>query len=94
MSQLFTVGEVCNHLGVDAEVIQRFVEQEWIVPASANHYLDEIDLARARLILELRNEFGANDESIPIILRLIDQVHCLRGKILQLNKISISKGGI
>lgn len=47
------------------------------------HYLDDCDLARVRLILELGDSFGANDESIPIILHLIDQIHFLRERLLQ-----------
>lgn len=48
---------------------------------AGEHYLDDTDVARARLILELRNVFGANDESIPVILHLIDQIHALRERL-------------
>ena len=37
----------------------------------------EIDVARAQLIRDLQG-MGVNDEAIPIILDLIDQVHGLR----------------
>lgn len=37
--------------------------------------LDEEDIARARLIWELQKEFGVNDEAVPIILHLIDQLN-------------------
>jgi chaperone modulatory protein CbpM len=35
-------------------------------------------MARAQLIQDLRRDLGVNDEAIPIILDLIDQVHGLR----------------
>jgi chaperone modulatory protein CbpM len=98
MSHLFTIREVCETLGVDSGCIHSFVEREWILPASregakpesegasapAEHYLDDCDLARARFILELRETFGANDESIPIILHLLDQIHSLRERMMQI----------
>ena len=40
--------------------------------------LSEVDLARARLIRDLRDGIGVNDEGIGVILNLIDQVHGLR----------------
>ena len=36
------------------------------------------DLARARLIKDLKVDFGANDEGVTIILHLLDQLYGLR----------------
>jgi hypothetical protein len=36
---------------------------------------DEEDLARIRLIYELQHVMGVNDESIPVILHLVDQLN-------------------
>jgi chaperone modulatory protein CbpM len=44
-------------------------------------WLDDEDLARAALIRELLDEMGVNDESVPIILHLIDQLHVLRREL-------------
>ena len=38
----------------------------------------EIDLARAKLIRDLKQDMGVNNEGIGIILDLLDQVHSLR----------------
>jgi chaperone modulatory protein CbpM len=38
----------------------------------------DIDVARARLIQELKNGFGVNDEGVDIILHLLDQLHGFR----------------
>ncbi len=40
--------------------------------------LSEIDIARARLIHDLKKNIGVNDEAVPLILDLIDQLHGLR----------------
>jgi chaperone modulatory protein CbpM len=37
-----------------------------------------VDLARAQLIRDLRDDLGVNDEGISVILHLLDQVHGLR----------------
>lgn len=36
---------------------------------------DMEDIARMLLIRDLKEDFGVNDESIPVILYLIDQLH-------------------
>ncbi len=65
--------EVC---GVEKELIIHFIEEEWIHPADLELLqLDEEDLARIRLIRELREDFGVNDEGVSIILPLIDQLN-------------------
>jgi len=68
--------EAAEQCGLKIEVIIRFIAFEWIVPMDRqNQMLDEEDLARARLIWELQQEFGVNDEAVPIILHLIDQLN-------------------
>ena len=47
---------------------------------------DALDLARIRLIVELREELEVNDEAIPIILSLIDQMHGLKRQLVLLDK--------
>ena len=63
------------------------IEREWVSPAAPDS-LDEEDIARIHLIQELRIDFGANDEAIPIILHLMDQLYYLR---LQMRKIGDSR---
>ena len=62
--------------GIERELIIHFIEEEWIHPADQESLgLDEEDLARIRLIKELREDFGVNDEGVSIILPLIDQLN-------------------
>jgi chaperone modulatory protein CbpM len=65
---------------LDAEALDAWIEAGWLRPegrATAREFSD-IDMARAQLIRDLRQDLGINDEAIPIILDLIDQVHGLR----------------
>ena len=58
------------------------IESRWILPCDCeNNLLDEEDIARLLLIRDLKEEFGVNDESIPIILHLIDQIHALKAQV-------------
>jgi chaperone modulatory protein CbpM len=65
---------------VEATVVEGWVEAGWLVPQRAADAADfsDADLARAHLIRDLQHDMGVNDEAIPIILDLIDQVHGLR----------------
>ena len=63
----------------DAEAIELWIEAGWLLPhQEGENRLSEIDLARAQLIHDLKHDLGVNDEGIPLILDLIDQLHGLR----------------
>lgn len=65
---------------VASDVVDMWVDAGWLVPAGASGEwtFTEIDLARTRLIQDLTQDLGVNDEGIPIILGLVDQLHGLR----------------
>lgn len=66
--------------GLRVETLELWLEQRWLVPApgAASETFTETDVARVRLICELRDDFGSNDAGIDIILHLIDQLHDMR----------------
>lgn len=66
--------------GIKVETLELWIEQEWLVPGttSAGMRFADVDVARVRLIQELQNDLGANDEGIAVILHLMDQLHGLR----------------
>lgn len=72
--------EFLNRARIDADTLDLWIEASWLAPrrAGGEWAFSEIDLARTQLIRDLRQDFGANDESIPIILDLVDQLHGLR----------------
>lgn len=79
----FAVLEVARMTGIDQQTLILFIEREWICPR-ARDLLDEEDVARIHLIREFRDRFGANDESIPVILHLLDQLYFLRDQVRKL----------
>ena len=64
---------------LDAQVLEAWVEAGWLLPRQDGdkRNFSEVDLARAQLILDLE-QLGVNDEAVPVILDLVDQVHGLR----------------
>jgi chaperone modulatory protein CbpM len=56
-----------------------WVSQGWIRPAAETEQLfSEADMARAALIRDLEDELGFDEEQVPVLLNLIDQIHGLR----------------
>jgi chaperone modulatory protein CbpM len=65
---------------LDGKTLEVWIEEEWLVPSGTATELafSETDLARAKLIRDLMQDLGVNDEGVGVILNLLDQVHGLR----------------
>lgn len=65
---------------LDQETLEMWIEEEWLLPGGTAGELafSEADLARAKLILDLINDMGVNNEGVGIVLNLLDQMHSLR----------------
>lgn len=75
--------EFCEHLNIEVKVLRIWVEQRWLMPqeADAGWLFEDADLARARLIQDLTGPMGVNDDGVDVAMRLLDQVHGLRGRL-------------
>jgi chaperone modulatory protein CbpM len=60
--------------------LHAWIAAGWLVPPQTEPELmfSDVDLARAQLIRDLREDLGVNDEGVAVILHLIDQMHGLR----------------
>lgn len=75
--------------GIRTETLEVWLEQRWLVPrqeAGGSEGFSDIDLARARLITELKEDIGANDEGVDVILHLIDQLHEMRRMLARMRE--------
>jgi chaperone modulatory protein CbpM len=73
------IREFLTRTRLDADALDAWIKAGWLRPSGTKHIdFSEIDMARAQLIHDLRHDFGVNDEAVPLILDLIDQVHGLR----------------
>lgn len=80
----FTTIEFCREAQLDQQTLEVWIEEEWIIPqAEADQRFSDIDLARAQLIHQLMDDMGVNAEGVGIVLRLVDQVHGLRGALAE-----------
>ncbi len=78
MMQLTAVVALFSDLG-EPELVA-WVERGWIKPEEAGDgpIFHDIDIARVRLIHDLRSTMRVEDETIPVVLSLLDQVYELR----------------
>jgi chaperone modulatory protein CbpM len=60
------------------------------ITSQKNFQYSEADLARARLIQDLRMDFGVNDEGVSIILHLLDQLYGLRCLVRDIHAMETS----
>ena len=66
---------------LDRAELHSWIEQRWVQPDPAGNgdwVFHEIDLARIRLIYELRRDMETPAETVPVVLSLLDQVYELR----------------
>lgn len=72
--------------GLEPEDLQRWIAEGYVRPeAEADApVFAEIDVERVRLILELRDRLAVDEEALPVVLSLLDQVYALRRRLREL----------
>jgi len=79
---MYGITEIIELYNVNEILVYDCIDREWVIPADADKRLLDIeDVARILLIRDLKEDFGVNNESVPIILHLIDQLHWSRANI-------------
>jgi chaperone modulatory protein CbpM len=63
--------------------LDRWILNAWVRPnGERGHYaFAEIDVARVQLIQELRHDMQVSEESLPVILGLLDQLYDTRRRM-------------
>lgn len=75
----YKIEDICQLLEVNENTIFDFIQNQWLnISSPETNEFDQEDITRARLILELIETFEVNEEAVPIILHLVDQLHQLR----------------
>jgi chaperone modulatory protein CbpM len=81
---MITLEDLLSYLeGLDRGELTRWVENRWVLPERRNEtwIFQQVDVARVELILEIRQEFAIDDEAMPLVLGLLDQVYELRRQL-------------
>jgi chaperone modulatory protein CbpM len=77
---MITAQEFLVRARLEHHSLEAWIAAGWIIPPQTAPELafSDVDLARAQLIRDLRDDLGVNDEGVSVILHLLDQVHGLR----------------
>lgn len=62
---------------VSLRELRLWVREGWVKPAQgpAGPVFDELDLARVRLLCDLRKDMALPPEAMPVVLTLLDRLH-------------------
>ncbi len=84
MSLIYTETEVVARVeGLTVARLRAFVAARCLEPGEVEGHpaFGEADLARARLLAELVEDFELDAEAAALVLRLVDQLHGLRHRL-------------
>lgn len=79
-----TLSEVVALLGrVDRIELVRWIELGWVAPArrGPEPVFSDVDVARLCLICDLRHDLAVEEETMPLVLSLLDQLYDLRRQL-------------
>ena len=69
---------------LDADALQRWIDLGWVLPehdpeqSSDALRFDDFDVARVRLICDLHYELRIEEDSLSVVLSLLDQLYAAR----------------
>lgn len=63
--------------------LRTWVEKGWVSPSPdlAGPTYDEIDLARIKLVYQLRDDLDIQEDVLPVVLSLVDQLYGARREL-------------
>ncbi|HSA80556.1 MAG TPA: chaperone modulator CbpM, partial [Geminicoccaceae bacterium] len=80
-----TLSEVVLAVGrADRVEITRWVDLGWVAPVGrrgAEPAFSDLDIARLCLICDLRHDLDVDEETMPLVLSLLDQIYTLRRQL-------------
>lgn len=80
---MMTTDDVMLTFTVEKVELQAWIEQQWVRPLRQGEgwHFDDGDVARLQLICELKREMAVNDEAMPLVLELLDQLYATRATL-------------
>lgn len=77
---------------LEAEVLDRWIKLGWIVPTRSLNgpTFDDAEAARVQLVCELVYDLEIDEDSLPVILSLLDQLHDAR-RLLRTLSVAINE---
>jgi chaperone modulatory protein CbpM len=80
------IATVCRLYGLEVRELEHWIGEQWVLPESgtAGYVFHEVDVARVHLIVEMKRELAIDEEAIPVVLRLLDQLYAVRRRLTAL----------
>jgi chaperone modulatory protein CbpM len=76
---MISISEFLLRARIDRQALETWLAEGWLMPQrDPDLTFSDVDLARAQLIRELKEDFGVNDEGVSLVLHLLDQIHGMR----------------
>jgi chaperone modulatory protein CbpM len=79
---MMTFSEVVTLVGrVDRVELTQWVEAGWVTPerpGPEEPQFSDLDVARVCLICDLRHDLAVEEETVPLVLSLLDQLYAVR----------------
>jgi chaperone modulatory protein CbpM len=71
------------HRSLTVMHVERWVARGLLRPSgrAETWTFEQVDVARVRLLAELADDIGLDDDTMEAVVRLVDQVHTLRGQL-------------
>jgi len=68
--------------------LERWIGNQWVRPEGkpGAWRFHDIDMARIRLILDLRDTMDVEEPALPTVLSLLDQLYDMRRRMIRLNE--------
>ena len=79
---------ICEELELDEEIVLSWVKCRLVQPMDLEGPIfDEEDYSRICFIADMRKTYNTNDESLEIIMHLVDQIHNLTSELKKIKEI-------
>lgn len=77
---MLDIEEFVLRVRLTQDVVEAWVAEGWLRPQRTERGpgFTEMDVSRAQLIRDLREDLGVNEEGVAVVLDLLDQMHGLR----------------
>lgn len=71
---------------LQAAELEHWIAERWVLPerGAGTYFFQEVDIARVHLIVELRRDLLIDEEAMPVVLNLLDQIYALRRRLKSL----------
>ena len=84
MTRFYTEEQVVVAVGhVSVTRLRAWVRSGWVQPGSRDGAaaFTDLDVARIRLLCALNDDLAIDEDALPVVLSLIDQIHGLRRQL-------------